>query len=159
MDKSSVVNFVNELKEKGIENFVIRYEGGNRFTDSKSDSSRIYLGDNYVVVLDTTNNFNNPNARFNVRLIPYDNIDNIIAYDLTTVQAIDVLKAEGCWNEDMQSLIRSRGGRVFIKPIIANTSNYAEEKEKVVDEETGEETEETVIKGDEPGRITTGYNK
>ena len=159
MDKNTVVNFVNELKSKGIERFVIRYEGGNRFTDSKSDSSRIYLADNYVVVLDTTNNFNNANARFNIRLIPYDNIDNIIAYDLTTVETIEVLKAEGCWNEDMQELVKSRGGRVFIKPVVNNTSNYGEEKEKVVDEDTGEEKIETVIKGDQPGRITTGYNK
>ena len=159
MDKNTVVNFVNELKSKGIERFVIRYEGGNRFTDSKSDSSRIYLADNYVVALDTTNNFNNANARFNIRIIPYDNIDDIIAYDLTTVETIEVLKAEGCWNEDMQELVKSRGGRVFIKPVVNNTSNYGEEKEKVVDEDTGEEKIETVIKGDQPGRITTGYNK
>ena len=159
MDKSAVINFVNTLKEKGIENFVIRYEGGNRFTDSKSDSSRIYLGDEYVVAVDTTNNFTNATARFNVRLIPYDNIDDIVAYDLNTADTIEVLKAEGCWNDDMKELIKARGGRVFIKPVTSNTSNYAEEKEKVVDEETGEETLETVIKGDQPGRITTGYNK
>lgn len=159
MDKAQVQNFVDELKSKGIDRFVLRYEGGNRFTDSKSDSSRIYLASDYVIILDTTANFTNPNARWNVRKIPYENIDNITAYDLTTKEAIDILNAEGAFDEDMQELIKKRGGRVMIKPTAPNTSSYGEELEKVVDEDTGEDTEVPVIKGDEPGRITTGSSK
>lgn len=159
MDKSTVLNFVNELNSKGIDRYVIRYEGGNRFTDSKSDSSRIYLANDCVVVLDTTTNFTNPNARWNIRKIPYDNIDDIIAYDLTTKDAVEILKAEGCWNEEMQELVKTRGGRVMIKPLAQNTSSYGEETEKVVDEDTEEEKEVPVIKGDEPGRIITGSSK
>lgn len=159
MDKAEIVNFVNSLKEKGIDRYVIRYEGGNRFTDSKSDSSRIALCENYVLILDTTTNFTNPNARWNIRKIPYDNIDNIAAYDLSTKEAIDILNEEGIFDETMQELIKKRGGRVMIKPVALNTSAYGEEKEKVVNEETGEEELVTVIKGDEPGRITTGSSK
>lgn len=159
MDKAQVQSFVDELKSKGIDRFVLRYEGGNRFTDSKSDSSRIYLASDYVIILDTTNNFTNPNARWNVRKIPYENIDNITAYDLTTKEAIDILNAEGAFDEDMQELIKKRGGRVMIKPTAPNTSSYGEELEKVVNEDTGEEEDVTVIKGDEPGRITTGSSK
>jgi hypothetical protein len=159
MDKSQVLNIVNNLKSKEIDRFVIRYEGGNRFTDSKSDSSRIYLGSDYVVILDTTTNFTNPNARWNIRKIPYENIDNIAAYDLSTKEAINILNEEGIFDETMQELIKKRGGRVMIKPVALNTSAYGEEKEKVVNEETGEEELVTVIKGDEPGRITTGSSK
>ena len=159
MDKAEVVNFVNSLKEKGIDRFVLRYEGGNRFTDSKSDSSRIALCGNYVLILDTTTNFTNPNARWNIRKIPYENIDNISAYDLTTKEAIDILKEEGIFDESMEELIKKRGGRVMIKPTPLNTSSYGEEVEKVVNEETGEVSLVTVIKGDEPGRIITGSSK
>ena len=158
MDKAEVVNFVNSLKEKGIDRFVIRYEGGNRFTDSKSDSSRIYLGDDHVVILDTSNNFTNKNARFNIRCIPYENIDNIAAYDLTTAEAVDVLKAEGCWNDEMEELIKMRGGKVVIKPITNNTSAYGEETKKELDDNE-EEVDVPVIEGDEPGRVISGYDK
>ena len=159
MDKSQVLSIVNNLKSKEIDRFVIRYEGGNRFTDSRSDSSRIYLGSDYVVILDTTTNFTNPNARWNIRFVPYEDIDDIIAYDLSTKNAIEILKQEGCWSEEFEELIKKRGGKVMIKPIAANTSSYGEEMEKVVNEETGEEELVPVIKGDEPARITTGSSK
>ena len=47
----------------------------------------------------------------------------------------------------------------MIKPVVNNTSSYGEEYETVVNEETGEEEKVTVIKGDQPGRITTGSSK
>jgi hypothetical protein len=59
----------------------------------------------------------------------------------------------------MQNIIKKRGGKVTITPTLINTSSYAEEYEIVVDEETGKVKKVTVIKGDQPGRITTGSSK
>ena len=159
MDKSIIVSFVNKLKDKGIDNFVIRYENASRFSEANSESSRIYLADDHVIVLDVSNNYGSDKGRFNIRCISYDNIETITAPDLSTVEAIEMLKAEGCYDELFQDLIKKRGGRVRIKPVVPNTSKYGQEKETVVDEETQEESEVPVIKGDAPGMITTGYDK
>ena len=159
MDKAQVQNFVDELKSNGVENYYIRYEDCNRISYAKSESSRIYLGSDHVIVLDTTQNYGNDKARWNIRCIPYESIESVTASELSTQEAIAILNAEGALDDDMKELIKTRGGRVPIKPVVRNTSSYGEELEKVVNEDTGEEEDVTVIKGDEPGRITTGSSK
>lgn len=159
MTKETAQSIIDKLKANNIEKFLIRYENANRFTVSKTDTSHIYFAPDYIVVLETSNNYGNPNARFNVRFIDYASVETITANELNVVDAIKLLKAEGCYDEDMQNIIKKRGGKVVIKPVVNNTSSYGEEYETAVNEETGEEEKVTVIKGDQPGRITTGSSK
>jgi hypothetical protein len=159
MTKETAHMIIDKLKANNIEKILIRYENANRFTITKTDTSHIYFAPDYIVVLETSNNYGNPNARFNVRFIDYGSVETITANELNVADAIKLLKSEGCYDEDMQNIIKKRGGKVTITPTLINTSSYAEEYETVVDEETGKVKKVTVIKGDQPGRITTGSSK
>jgi hypothetical protein len=159
MTKETAHMIIDKLKANNIEKILIRCENANRFTITKTDTSHIYFASDYIVVLETSNNYGNPNARFNVRFIDYGSVETITANELNVADAIKLLKSEGCYDEDMQNIIKKRGGKVTITPTLINTSSYAEEYEIVVDEETGKVKKVPVIKGDQPGRITTGSSK
>ena len=159
MTKETAHSIIDKLKANNIEKILIRCENANRFTITKTDTSHIYFAPDYIVVLETSNNYGNPNARFNVRFIDYGSVETITANELNVADAIKLLKSEGCYDEDMQNIIKKRGGKVTITPTLINTSSYAEEYETVVNEETGEEEKVPVIKGSQPGRITTGSSK
>ena len=117
MDKSVIESFINNLKSAGVEKFMIRCEGGNRFAEHNTDSSRIFLQGDYALVLETKNNYGSDTGAFNVKAVPYDNIDDVTSFDLTTKEILDFLSAEGVTvDEDLKKFISTHGARVSVKP-------------------------------------------
>lgn len=146
MEKAELEKFVGNLKKAGIDNYVLRYEGGNRMSNSNSDTSQIRLTSDYAVQVEMSDNPQNKDGRFLVKCIPYSNIDTASSYNLTIQQTIDYIKAEGVWDKDMESLIKN-GGRVVLQP---GVGGYGEVQDK---------DGNPVLQSDLPGRITTGFNK
>jgi hypothetical protein len=153
MEKSSVISFINNLNSIGVKSFVIRFEGGNRFVKSHTESCIATPQDNYVLSVETATNFGNTDGRFNVRCIPYEDICTIASYDLSVKETIELLKKENCYTDEIKDLLRVTGSKVQIHPTVNSTSSYGELYETNSD---GEKV--SVIKGDQPGRITTGFN-
>lgn len=146
MEKSAVETFIGNLETAKVDNYSIRYEGGNRFSSSNSDSGRILLADDHVTIVEIDNYHAYHDGRFTVRSIPYDNIDNIYANGLTTKQIVDFLKAEGTWNEDVEKLISGIGGRIVLQP---GHGGYGEVQDK---------DGNPILNTDLPGRVTTGQS-
>lgn len=144
MEKAELQKFINNLATANIDNYSIRYEGGNRFSSSNSDSSRIKLTNDYVIIVETDSNYGSKSSLFTVKAVPYGNVDNAAAYDLTTKQIIDFLNAEGILDDDLKQFIGSKGSRVLLKP---GHGGYGE-----IQDEEGK----PVIDSGLPGRVTTG---
>lgn len=144
MEKTELQKFITNLATANIDNYSIRYEGGNRFSSSNSESSRIRLTDDYVIVAETDSNYGSKSTLFTVKAVPYGNIDNASAYDLTTKQLIDFLNAEGILDEGMKQFVASNGNRVLLKP---GHGGYGE-----IQDGDGN----PIIDSNLPGRVTTG---
>ena len=154
MEKSTIEEFINFLKEIGITNYVIRIEGGNRFIQADSEDSKIILKDDVIVSVEKSLNYGYNKGRFIVRYIPYDNINTIAAGDLTAKETLELLESAGALTDEVKNMIKATGAKVQIHPQKENTSAYGEIYK--VDEEGNKVT---TIEGDEPGRVTTGFNK
>ena len=144
MEKADLQKFINNLNAANIDSYTIRYEDANRFSNSKSDSSRVILGNDYVIIAETDSNYGSKTSTFTVKGVPYDDVSNIAAYDLTTKQLIDFLNAEGVLDDDLKQFIASRGNRVVLQP---GHGGYGE-----IQDEDGK----PVINSNLPGRVTTG---
>lgn len=144
MEKADLQKFINNLATANIDNYSIRYEGGNRFSSSNSDSSRIRLTNDCVIIVETDSNYGSKSSLFTVKAVPYGNVDNAAAYDLTTKQLIDFLNAEGILDEGLKQFVASKGSRVTLQP---GHGGYGE-----IQDEEGK----PVIDGGLPGRVTTG---
>lgn len=144
MEKVELEKFINNLAAANVNNYSIRYEGGNRFSSSNSESSRIRLTDEYAIVAETDSNYGSKSTLFTVKAVPYGNIDDASAYDLTTKQLIDFLNAEGVLDDDLKQFVGSNGNRVLLKP---GHGGYGEIQDK---------DGNPIIDSNLPGRVTTG---
>ena len=117
MEKSVLTSFINKLKDAGIEKYMLRIEGGNRTIEHGTDSCRLFFLGEYVLGLETKNNYGADKAAFNVKVVPYENVDNAASMDLTTKETLDFLAAEGIdLDEDTENFIKSHGARIQIQP-------------------------------------------
>ncbi len=117
MDKSVLESFISNLKAANIDGYMIRFEGGNRLVEDNTESCRLFLQGDYVIAVETKNNYGSDKGAFNVMCIPYDNIDHAGSMELTTKQILDFLAAEGIEvDEDLKKFISAHGARVAIQP-------------------------------------------
>lgn len=123
MEKSVLEKFKSDLESAGITGLNLRIEGGNKTITHNKDAKLILQGD-YVIGLEYKNNHGaDPKANFNIIAIPYDNIDNAKAFDVTTKQLIDFCSVAGIsMDDELKEFISSHGGRVSIGQ--RNTSGY-----------------------------------
>jgi len=125
MEKSVFDSFVNGLKSAGVDRYSVRFEGGNRTIDHNSESSYIVPKGDFIYGLETCNNYGKLDGSFNLKCIPYDNIDNLAAYGLTTKETIKVVKELGLDSEEgIIDLIKKRGARV--STLVVNRQNIGE---------------------------------
>lgn len=115
MDKSAIEKFINNLKSAGIEEYALRFEGGNK-TMYQNENAKIRLLGDYVVAISTRNNHGaGPKACFNVEAIPYETVDNAKSFDMEAKELIKYLSAEGITlDDDLKEFISTHGGRVSI---------------------------------------------
>ena len=146
MEKSVIEQFRDNLKSVGIEDFSIRFEGGNRVASHGKDS-KLYLQGDYILGIEYKNNHGSSNskANFNLLAVPYENIDDAKAYDVTTKQLIDFVNLVGLeMDDELKEFISTHGGRVSIGQ--RTTSGYYGE----IHNEKGEVALTTPL----PGRVT-----
>lgn len=145
MDKSVLEKFKSDLEAAGITEFNVRVEGGNK-TLANNDNSKIILQGDHIIGIEYKNNpAAGPKSNFNVVAVPYDNIDDAKAFDLTTKQLIDFCGSAGITMDDeLKEFISSHGGRVSIGQ--RNTSGYYGE----IHNEKGQVVLTTPL----PGRVT-----
>lgn len=147
MDKSVIDSFVQKLKNAGIEKYMLRIEGGNRVLEHGTDSTRIFLQGDYVLGLETKNNYGSDKAAFNVKVVPYENVDNAASMDLTTKETLDFLDAEGITLDDeLKEFISSHGARIALQP--GNTGHGVP-----VDEEGN-----PILSNNKLPKVTTGFS-
>ena len=114
---------------------------------SGTESCRLFLQNDYVLGLETKNNYGADKAAFNIKVIPYDNIDNAASMDLTTKETLDFLAAEGIsLDEDIKNFISSHGARIQIQP---GTAGYG----IPVDEEGN-----PILANNKLPKVTTGFS-
>lgn len=117
MEKSVLESFINNLKAANIEGFMLRFEGGNRLVEDNTESCRVFLQNGYVLAIETKNNYGSDKGAFNVKAIPYENIDDAASLDLTTQQILDFISAEGIeLTDELKKFVASHGARVAINP-------------------------------------------
>lgn len=125
MDKSIFDSFVNSLKSAEVDKYSVRFEGGNRTIDHNSESSFIVPKGDFIYGLETCNNYGKVDGSFNLKCIPYDNIDNIAVYGLTTKETIKVIRELGLDSEEgVIDLIKKRGAKV--STLVVNRQNIGE---------------------------------
>lgn len=127
MEKSVLEKFRSDLESAGIEHLNLRIEGGNK-TITDNDDAKIILKDDYVLGIEFRNNHGaDPNANFNIVAVPYDNIDNAKAFEITAKQLIDFLNVVGVeLDDDMKEFISTHGNRVSIGQKLNSTAAYGE---------------------------------
>lgn len=145
MEKSVLEKFKSDLESAGITELNLRIEGGNK-TITHNENSKIYLQSDYVVGFEFRNNHGAaPKANFNILAVPYENIDNAKAFDVTTKQLIDFCNAAGIdMDDELKEFISTHGGRVSIEQRTA--SGYYGE----IHNEKGQVVLTTPL----PGRVT-----
>jgi hypothetical protein len=113
MDKSAIEKFINNLKSAGIEEYALRFEGGNK-TMYQNENAKISLLGDYIVSITTKNNYGAaPKACFTVEAVPYETIDNAKSFDMTAKELLAYISAEGITlDDDLKAFISSHGGRV-----------------------------------------------
>lgn len=144
MDKSVIEQFKSNLEAAEIEGFQLRIEGGNRTIYHNKDS-KIYLQGDYMIGIETKNNHGaKTKNNFNIIAVPYDNVDNAKAFEVTVKQLIAFLQAEGIpMDEELDEFIKTHGGRVSID--LKSSGYYGE-----IHNEKGQ----VVLPSPMPGRVT-----
>lgn len=146
MEKSVLESFVNTLKEADIKGFTIRYEGGNRISSNDTESTRLVVGSDCVYCIDTENNYGSARGQFNIKAIPYDDIDDVAVFDLTVPETLKILNSLGILDDDIKEFIRKRGHRSVVTDP-KNRDHYGE----TIDPETKQPEIHSII----PGRVTS----
>ena len=121
MNKSTIETFVGYLNSASINKYSIRYCDGAQIAQHGSDSCYVALTNDAAVIIETKNNYGNKAGAFNIKFVDYDDIFYIGASDLTVREILDVLDAAGITVDDqLKTLINTRGGRVSITPSDGN---------------------------------------
>lgn len=121
MEKSVLETFVNAVKAAECETYDIRFEGGNRVATNNSEGSILSLADDAVIAIEVKNNYADKKGVFNVKCIPYDNIDDAGVTGMTVAQVIKFCEEYGVeLTDEIKTLIAARGGRVSITPSDGN---------------------------------------
>jgi hypothetical protein len=144
MEKAVLEKFIGDLKTANIDHWNLRFEGGNRTIGHDSQTCCLALLDDYVLGIETNNNYGSTTGSFNFKAIPYDNIDTASSYNVTTAEAVAFAKATGIYSDEVEELIKAYGGKVTIHP---GTGGYGEIKDSEGN---------VIIEPGLPGRVTTG---
>lgn len=147
MEKAVLEKFKSDLESAGITDLNLRIEGGNK-TITHNDHAKIILQSDYVVGLEVKNNHGaGTKNSFNILAVPYENIDNAKAFDVTVKQLMDFLTASGITIDDeLKKFISSHGNRVILQT--RTEGGYYEE----VKNDKGQVVFTTPL----PGRVTMG---
>ena len=123
MEKSVFDNFKSKLDSVGIEQYTIRFEGGNRSLFVNSDSCKVATYGNYIMAIEVDKNYGKIGSNFNITVSDYDYIDNVSTRGLSVKEAIDLLKAFGgeASSDEFMDFIAKRG--IGSQPQIENKSN------------------------------------
>lgn len=121
MEKAELESFLQCCKDAGINQWMLRFEGGNRSAIHGNDQGRIVLRDSDLIIVEPTHNYATPNGQFNITSCCYDMIDNVRVLDLTYQQTIDLMKNLGIYDEDMEDMIKHSTKRMSF--VVGNNSN------------------------------------
>lgn len=122
MEKAHLEEFLNVCKDAGIEKWTLRFEGGNRSVTHGNDSTRIYLRDNDLIIIEPTHNYATPNGQFNITCNTYEMIDNVRVMDVPYAESIEIFKGLGIWDEELEQMVKASVKRM---PIIPGTAGLS----------------------------------
>ena len=88
MTKNQIFDIIGKLKSAGVTEVCIRDDEGDSFVVNNEDST-ILDADPYAIIIDPSRNTTRKDGQFNVRVIPYDNICHITAFDVS----VEVMRA------------------------------------------------------------------
>ncbi len=139
MDKQIFTTFAENAKSAGIEEYIIRYEGGNRIARINGKTSIVVQKDECIYIVQLTSNYAKEGGILEFVCLDYDDIDDVKIDDLTFEEAIKTAEAFGITLEE--EFLKNIPVRMDIKP---GTANLATMKE-VVEKEDGTKEEKLVM--------------
>ena len=77
MEKAQVQSFLENCKAAGIEQWSLRFEGGNRSVVNGYDETKIVLRDNDLILIEPSRNYATETGQLNITSTSYEMIDNL----------------------------------------------------------------------------------
>lgn len=116
MTKAFMDTFIAALTTAGVTSYNVRCEGANRIVSHNGDNRLILEGDNSILALEITSNNINYKGGFDLKCVPYDDIEDIYSMNLSVKQVISILTTYGLLTDDARNMISKYGARYDIKP-------------------------------------------
>ena len=122
MDKQKFTEFVDTCKECGIEDYVVRCEGGNRVLYNDGVTSLIFIKEDYIECLEYSRNHEIAGTGFNIIRVPFGNIDTIKTTAVPFEKTLELMKKLGYYESDprVKEFIQNSVVRRNIVPGTAN---------------------------------------
>lgn len=116
MEKAQVQSFLENCKAAGIEQWSLRFEGGNRSVVSGYDETKIVLRDNDLILIEPSRNYATETGQLNITSTSYEMIDNLRVLDVPFDKAIKLLDNLGIYDDEMKEFMRTIKIRTVVRP-------------------------------------------
>lgn len=127
MTKETFEKFINAAKAKGITNYAIRCEGGNRIIYHNDTTGKIILLEDEIISVTLSKNYATPSQSFVISAITYDCIDDVLLNDIPFAESIEILKGLNVWNDELKKFFAQTPNK---KDIVPGTAGLSEIKDK-----------------------------
>ena len=115
MTKSIFDSFISAINAAGINQYLIRCEGGNRIIYNNDNSIIIPQAD-HIVAIEHTKNYATTNGAFNIIVVPYDNIDDIKTVDVPFKESITIMERLNSKTTGVDEFFKHAPSRMGIVP-------------------------------------------
>lgn len=116
MTKETFEKFINAAKAKGIKNYAIRCQGGNRIVYHNDTTGKIILLDDEIISVTLSKNYASPVQSFVISAITYDCIDDVLLNDIPFAESIEILKGLNVWNDELKEFFSKTPNKKDIVP-------------------------------------------
>lgn len=109
MEKATMQKAINTMKSAGVTSFGFFARGGNIEMRHDGKTEFIFLLTDYVVSVRPAPSFDNLSnniSQAEINFVPYENIDYMHPYDVSTVEMMDILKAAGVSVNDVNDVVQ-----------------------------------------------------
>lgn len=139
MDKQVFTTFAENAKNAKVEEYIIRYEGGNRIARINGKTAVAFPKDDCLYIVQLTGNYAKEGGILEFVCLDYDDIDDVKIDNLTFEESIKTAEVIGITLDE--DFLKNIPVRMDIKP---GTANLAAMKE-VVEKEDGTKEEKLVM--------------
>lgn len=116
MTKATFDNYVSKLKASGVTEFVIRAESGNKTFYHNEETGKLKTTDTYVVAIELDRNYAKSGTRFTIEVFDFDDIDAVLAVDVPFATAVNLVKAMGVYDDEVDKYFKNTPVRMDLRP-------------------------------------------